>query len=121
SFKPGTQNGRPVNVRMMVPIVFKLDKSQRNKDNSTQGIIVVENVLPISEKFQVDARYTNGEWSGTIYDAEGDGLPGANILVAGTTTGTVSDLDGTFKVKASQGNDLYVSFVGYETLQLTGR
>lgn len=121
SFKPGTQNGRPVNVRMAVPIVFKLDKSRRNKDNSTQGIIVVENVVPISERFQVDARFADGEWSGTIYDAEGEGLPGANIIVAGTTTGTVSGLDGTFSVKANQDDDLFVSFVGFETLHLKGK
>jgi TonB family protein len=121
SFKPGTQNGRPVNVRMVVPIVFKLDKGQRNKDNSAQGIVVVENIVPISEKFQVDARYADGQWSGTIYDAEGEGLPGANIVVMGTTTGTVSDLDGTFRVKANQDDDLFVSFVGYETLHLKGK
>lgn len=121
SFKPGTQNGRPVNVRMAVPIVFKLDRSRKNKDNSMQGIIVVENVVPISDRFQVDARYAGGEWSGTIYDAEGEGLPGANIIVAGTTTGTVSRLDGTFRVKANQDDDLFVSFVGYETLHLKGK
>lgn len=121
SFRPATQNGKPVFVRMVVPIVFKLNKGQANKDNSTQGIIVVENIEPRNEKFKVDARYVNGEWSGTVYDEEGEGLPGANILVAGTTTGTVSNLDGSFKVKANQDNDLYVSFVGYEHVTIEGK
>ena len=120
-FKPGTQNGKPVFVRMVVPIVFKLNKGQTNEDNSTKGIIVVEEVEPKNEKFKVDAHYANSEWSGTVYDEEGAGLPGANIVVAGTTTGTVSRSDGTFNVKANQGKDLYISFVGYETVKLKGR
>lgn len=121
SFKPGTQNGKPVFVRMVVPIVFKLNKGQTNEDNSTKGIIIIEEVEPKNEKFKVDANYANGVWSGTVYDEEGEGLPGANIVVAGTTTGTVSGSDGTFKVKANQGKDLSISFIGYETVKLKGR
>ena len=68
-------------------------------------------------KLQVDASYANGEWSGTVYDEQGEGLPGANIVVVGTTTGTVSDLDGTFKVKAYAYKDLHISFVGYESVR----
>ncbi|MEX1241936.1 MAG: TonB family protein [Cyclobacteriaceae bacterium] len=117
-FKPGTQNGKPVFVRMVVPITFKLNEGKVNPDNSTQGIIVVEEVEPKYEKFKVDANYANGEWSGTVYDEEGGGLPGANIVVAGTTTGTVSGLDGAFKVKADESKDLYISFIGYETVKV---
>ncbi|MEX2232499.1 MAG: TonB family protein [Cyclobacteriaceae bacterium] len=121
AFKPGTQNGKPVFVRMVVPVVFKLNKGKTNPDNSTQGIIVIEAVEPKNEKFKVDANYANGEWSGTVYDEEGQGLPGANIVVAGTTTGTVSGLDGTFKVKADESKDLFISFIGYETARLKGK
>lgn len=42
SFKPGTQRGKPVRVRMVMPIIFKLNEGKTNQDNSTQGIIVVE-------------------------------------------------------------------------------
>ena len=118
-FKPGTQNGKPVFVRMVVPIVFKLDKGQTNPDNSTKGIVIIEEVESQNNKFKVDAKYANGEWSGTVYDAaENEGLPGANILVLGTTTGTVSNLDGTFNLKTSEPNDLQISFIGYETVKL---
>ena len=121
AFKPATQNGKPVFVRMVVPIVFKLNKGQTNPDNSTQGIIVVEQVEARNEKFKVDAHYADGAWSGTVYDEQGEGLPGANIIVGGTSTGTVSNLDGSFKVKANQASELYISFVGYETLRLKGK
>ena len=121
AFKPGTQNGKPVMVRMVVPIVFKLDEVQTNEDKSAKGIIVIEEIESRNERFKVDANYANGEWSGTVYDENGKGLPGANIIVGGTTTGTVSNLDGSFKVKANEGKDLYISFIGYETLRLEGR
>lgn len=121
AFKPATQNGKPVFVRMVVPIVFKLNKGQTNPDNSTQGIIVIEQVEAKNEKFKVDARYADGAWSGKVYDEQGEGLPGASIIVGGTSTGTVSSSDGSFKVKANEGNDLYISFVGYETVRLEGK
>lgn len=121
SFKPGTQRGKPVRVRMVMPIIFKLNEGKRNEDNSTQGIIVIEKAESKQGKLKVDANYANGEWSGTVYDEEGEGLPGVNIVVAGTTTGTVSDIDGTFKVKANKFNDLYLSFVGYESVRLEGK
>jgi len=52
--------------------------------------------------------------SGTITDAEtGEALPGANVVIKGTTQGAVTDLDGTFTLEASEGDVLLVSFVGY--------
>jgi len=120
-FKPGSQNGKPVRVRMVVPITFKLNEGKTNPDNSTQGIVIIEEVQGRYEKFKVDADYADGEWSGTVYDEEGNGLPGANIVVGGTTTGSTSDLDGKFKVRANESKDLYVSFVGYETVRVKGQ
>lgn len=121
SFRPGRQNGKPVFVRMVVPIIFKLNKGQTNEDNSTQGIIVVEDVEPKNNKLKVDINYADGEWSGTVYDEQGKGLPGANIVVGGTTNGTSSDLDGKFKLKANESKDLYISFIGFETVRLEGK
>jgi hypothetical protein len=43
-------------------------------------------------------------------------LPAANIVVPGTTTGTTSAQDGTFKLKADNGHGIVVTFVGYETV-----
>jgi len=118
-FKPGEQRGRPVRVRMQMPIIFKLNHGKTNPDNSTQGIIILEEAKSDIHKFTVDANYSNGVWSGTVYDEQGGGLPGANIMVAGTQSGTVSDLDGTFKIETNQPNDLHVSFVGYQSVKLS--
>jgi TonB family protein len=118
AFTPGSQRGKKVRVQMIIPIIFKLDQARRNADQTKQGMIVVEKVETKNGKLKVDAKYRNGVWSGTIYSREGDELPGANIIVAGTSTGTVSDLDGTFSIKANAGQDLQISFVGYESVQL---
>lgn len=114
-FNPGKQRGRTVRVRMVVPITFKLDPENINEDKSRKGIIIVGEIMYINEEMKIDASYTNGIWTGTIYSFDGEPLPGANIVVKGTTSGTVSDLDGTFSIKAEKAQELAVSFVGYET------
>lgn len=119
SFKPGTQQGKPVRVRMAASIIFKIDLGVT--ENSTGGGIDILAVQPINATFKVNASYNKGEWSGVVYDEEGEGLPGVNILVAETTTGTVSELDGAFKVQANESKDLYLSFVGYETIRLKSK
>ncbi|AXP79592.1 TonB-dependent Receptor Plug Domain protein [Mariniflexile rhizosphaerae] len=57
--------------------------------------------------------------SGTISDASGLPLPGATVLLKGTTTGTSSDFDGNYSIKANQGATLVFSFVGYVTTEVT--
>ncbi|MFT7033868.1 MAG: TonB family protein [Cyclobacteriaceae bacterium] len=121
SFQPASQRGRPVKVRMLMPITFKLNEGKSNPDNSTQGIVIVDEVRYAHIDLKVEANYSNGEWSGTVYDEEGHGLPGANVIVAGTTSGTASDLDGTFKIKADESKDLMITFVGYQGVKLEGK
>ncbi|MFT7162315.1 MAG: TonB-dependent SusC/RagA subfamily outer membrane receptor, partial [Bacteroidia bacterium] len=58
--------------------------------------------------------------AGKVTDENGDGLPGAGILVKGTGNGTVSDLDGNYKLDVpSSETVLVISFVGYKTQELT--
>ena len=57
--------------------------------------------------------------SGTVSDASGLPLPGATVLVKGTTNGTSTDFDGKYSISASQGSTLVFSFVGYTTKEVT--
>lgn len=63
--------------------------------------------------------------SGTITDSgTGETLPGVNIIVQGTTTGTTSDMDGNYELNVSSLSDTLVfSFVGYvtQTIPIDGR
>src|SRR6516225_3587576 len=54
--------------------------------------------------------------TGKITTSTGEALPGATILVKGTTNGTTSDADGMYKLVAQDGV-LEVSFVGFATFE----
>jgi len=52
--------------------------------------------------------------TGTVTDASnGQSLPGVNIVVVGTSTGSTTDLDGKYSLSVSDGASLTFSFVGY--------
>jgi len=56
--------------------------------------------------------------SGVIKDAQGEPIIGASVLVKGSTTGTVTDLDGNFQINANQGNTLVISYIGYKPQEI---
>jgi TonB-linked SusC/RagA family outer membrane protein len=51
--------------------------------------------------------------SGTVTDDNGVALPGATVLVQGTTDGVSTDFDGAFNISASSDDTLVFSFIGY--------
>lgn len=57
--------------------------------------------------------------TGTIKDENGEAVIGANVSVKGTTTGTITDIDGNFSLEAQQGATLLISYIGYETQEIT--
>ena len=71
----GKQRGRPVNVRKILPIAFGEDPPVM--DTAVKGLVKDENGNPI---------------------------PGCNIVIEGTTTGTVTDLHGQFSLKMKSSN-----------------
>ncbi|MCW5912642.1 MAG: TonB-dependent receptor [Cyclobacteriaceae bacterium] len=50
---------------------------------------------------------------------DGQGIPGANILVKGTNTGTTSNADGEFSISVGNGAVLVVSYIGYATQEVS--
>ena len=63
-----------------------------------------------------DARKTKGI-TGIVTDEKGEPIIGANIMVKGTVVGTITDLDGHFKIDAPENATLVVSYVGYTPQQ----
>ena len=57
--------------------------------------------------------------TGTVTDSDGIPLPGVNVIVEGTTTGSLTDFDGNYSINASKGNVLVFSFVGMETVRIS--
>ncbi|MBQ5403230.1 MAG: TonB-dependent receptor [Bacteroidales bacterium] len=68
--------------------------------------------------FTVDA-WAQATIKGKVSDESGEPLPGANVVVKGTTIGTISDFDGNFVLSnVPEGNQtISVSFMGYQTLE----
>jgi TonB-linked SusC/RagA family outer membrane protein len=59
--------------------------------------------------------------SGVVKDSgDGSGIPGANVVVDGTSKGVATDLDGNFRIEISTGeNVLVISFVGYKSQRVS--
>lgn len=58
--------------------------------------------------------------SGKVSDArDGNSLPGATVQVKGTSTGTLTDLDGKYSLKVKSGSILTFSFIGYDVQEVT--
>ena len=49
---------------------------------------------------------------------EPDPVIGANVMVKGSTNGTITDLDGNFSISAKAGDVLHVSFMGYKSQEI---
>ena len=53
---------------------------------------------------------------GTVTDAStGETLIGVNVIIKGTTQGTVTDLDGKFSIGVTGKDEIEVSYIGYKT------
>lgn len=57
--------------------------------------------------------------SGTVTDSGNLPLPGVNIIVQGTSNGTLSDFDGNFTISAAVGDVLILSYIGQKDVRLT--
>lgn len=57
--------------------------------------------------------------TGTIVDGFGEPVIGANVVVKGTTNGTVTDIDGKFSLTVDPNTQLTVSFIGYISKEIT--
>lgn len=53
--------------------------------------------------------------TGTVTDAAGEPIIGANVVVKGTTNGTITDLDGNFSLEVPENSLLEISYIGYLT------
>lgn len=85
--------------------------------NESIGLALAKNTqeLPdVIEKIAVQRAV-----SGSVTDENGEGLPGATVVEKGTTNGTITDIDGNFKLEVPDDAVLVVSFVGYESQEVS--
>ncbi|WP_186756930.1 SusC/RagA family TonB-linked outer membrane protein [Echinicola salinicaeni] len=72
----------------------------------------------LTENISIDV-----EVKGTVLDETGQPVPGATITVQGTSTGTVTDIDGKYAISVPEGGVLIYSFIGYasQTVEVNGQ
>ena len=75
----------------------------------------------LSSVFLLFSLFSVGQSSltGVVSDENGVPLPGANVVIDGTSTGVSTDFDGNFEITANQGQVLAISFIGYTTEYIT--
>lgn len=56
--------------------------------------------------------------TGIVTDASGQPLPGCNVLVRGTNSGTVTDFDGLYTIAIERGQALVFSYIGYKSAEI---
>jgi TonB family protein len=114
AWNPGYQRGRAVRVRMVLPITFRLG----DEEVSTESV----SVMP--EKMKVQSIVKNDRVGGKVVDENNEGVAGVNILIKGTTMGTVTDINGNYQLALpTDAETLIFSFVGYasEELNINGK
>src|SRR5690625_4191421 len=74
----------------------------------------------LSKHEPLQAAQVQEEINGTVTDGQsGETLPGVNVMVEGTTTGTSTDSEGSFELTVESLQDTLVfSFVGYQTQEV---
>jgi len=88
--------------------------------NSPLGIIKIALLIPavlITLGLTVGITPQQKTIKGKVVLAEtGEPVPGASIVIRNSTTGCVTDIDGTFMLNVDDNPELVISFVGYESL-----
>lgn len=67
----------------------------------------------------VEVAEPQSEVSGLVTDADGLPLPGVSIVVKGTTRGTSTDMDGNYAIRATAGEVLVFSYLGFNSVEIT--
>lgn len=85
----------------------------KRKIYSCDARIILSVLIGLFLSFNVLAQ--NVALKGNVKDANGEAIIGASVLQAGTTNGTITDIDGNFILSAPEGSSITISYVGYVT------
>lgn len=79
----------------------------------------------LAEKLRVESSVVIGlerqqvkKVMGKVLDAAGMPIIGANVMIKGTTNGTITDMDGKFSLDVEEGDVLSVSYIGFDNQEV---
>jgi len=82
--------------------------------NPYRGILMLLMALVVQLTFAQEKTLT-----GTVTDENGISIPGVNVIIKGSTTGTQTDFDGKYTLKANVGDKINYSFIGRKPMNIT--
>lgn len=80
------------------------------------GIVFCFQAIPVSSYASGDVSMQQQQTitvNGTVVDPAGNPIPGVNVYVSGTTTGTITDIMGKYSLSVAPDQKLVFSFIGY--------
>lgn len=103
---------RKVSVNVSNADIFEVLDNVFNGTNVSYTVKDKNIVFSVKEQSPVVSQ-NEKQITGTVIDASGVPIIGANVMVKGTTNGTITDLDGKFTLNVPAGAVLLVSYIGY--------
>ena len=115
----------------MVESATLLDKTEAMKlygEKAKDGALVITSKYPEMTKVHKNVKFTQGvsasdekfTLDGQVMDHKSlKPVPGASIIIRGTTNGTLADAEGKFKLQVKKGDVIVVSYVGLQTQQIS--
>ena len=95
---------------LLVDIALAADLRFKQVDNS----IYVAKGNYKDERGNIEILIEERPIKGRVVDSNGQGIPGATVLVQGTNIGTATDIDGNFSFEVPENAVLIFSFIGYQ-------
>ncbi|NJK86131.1 MAG: hypothetical protein HC906_09335 [Bacteroidales bacterium] len=84
-------------------------------DKQTEMRISIKVLLMVFLLLSISCSFAGNIITGVVKDENGQPLPGVNVMVKGTTNGTITDVDGLFSIEVKDSTSVLVfSFIGYE-------
>jgi hypothetical protein len=113
---------KPVEKEVDAKAAYKSEGTQRAKKLSSSGADQQRTLAPTSTS-QLEDKVTSNSKTirGKVTSAEdGSGLPGVNVIIKGSTIGTVTDEAGNYKIEVGHSNPVLVySFIGLQSKELS--
>ena len=78
------------------------------------------NIMLMKKDEKAEQQQDNNKVSGTITDKSGEPIIGANVVIKGTTNGTITDIDGNYTLDVPVSAILQISYIGYATIRRGG-
>jgi len=95
---------------LLAPLVFVYA-------NEDKGKAMVESEQ--NKQLSGDSEQDSKTITGVVVDSDGNAMPGVTVYVKGTTTGTVTDVDGKYSIQSENEDDILVfSFIGMTTQEI---